>query len=167
MTVGLDVLDAGVNFTCGIERPSGVAVPAPGPVRCWGENGSGNLGSGNTTDRASPERVLGVLGDGPLDDVVDLATGSSFACAVRASGQVVCWGNNSSGQMADGTTTSARRPVVIPGIDDAVAVGAGFSHACAARASGRVTCWGSNRHGELGRGTTGEGRELPANVVGL
>ncbi len=167
MTVGLDVLDAGVNFTCGIERPSGAAVPSPGPVRCWGENGSGNLGSGNTTDRASPERVLGVLGDGPLDDVVDLATGSSFACAVRATGQVVCWGNNSFGQMADGTTTTARRPVVIPGIDDAIAVGAGFSHACAARASGRVTCWGSNRHGELGRGTTGGARELPANVVGL
>jgi alpha-tubulin suppressor-like RCC1 family protein len=39
-----------------------------------------------------------------------LSVGASHACEVQGDGTVRCWGNNSSGQLGDGTTTNTDRP---------------------------------------------------------
>src|SRR5438128_7792624 len=52
-------------------------------------------------------------------------------CALLADGAVHCWGLNDSGQIGDGTTTSASNPKAAAGITGAVAVTGGGFHTCA------------------------------------
>jgi len=119
---------------------------AGGVVLCWGANGSGRLGDGTTTDRASPVPVLGLV------DAVGISAGLAHTCALRASGQVLCWGANADGEIGDGSTTDRPGPVAVLGIDDAVEVSAGNSFTCARHRDGRVSCWGRNDVGQLGNG---------------
>ena len=78
---------------------SSCAIRTDGQASCWGSNESGQLGDGNTADRAMPTRVS------DLDDAVVLSTGmGSHHCALRSTGEIVCWGANTDGQIGDGTT---------------------------------------------------------------
>jgi alpha-tubulin suppressor-like RCC1 family protein len=81
--------------------------------------------------------------DAPLVDVAQVDSGNRFSCAVT-SGQIYCWGQNSAGQLGDGTTTT-RLGATLPvqGITDALAVTTGDDHACALHADGTVSCWGA------------------------
>jgi alpha-tubulin suppressor-like RCC1 family protein len=108
----------------------------------------------------APETGAGTFGS-------SLAVGTDHTCAQRASGQVLCWGANHSGQLGDGSAENIRTmPVAVADLTDAVEVAAGNHHTCARRATGRVLCWGSNAVGQLGDGTTMD-RARPVPVVGL
>ncbi len=88
--------------------------------------------------------------------VPDVSNSAGFICGVRGSdGQVLCWGNNYTGQLGDGSRENRARPTPVPGITDAVQVAAGDLHVCALRRSGRVSCWGRNEFGAIGDGTMG------------
>jgi alpha-tubulin suppressor-like RCC1 family protein len=65
---------------------------------------------------------------------------------------VYCWGQNSDGQLGNGSTTDASTPVLAGSGYNALAVG-GF-HTCARTTSNTVNCWGFNGYGGLGNGTT-------------
>lgn len=96
-----------------------------------------------------------------------ISAGRNHTCELIGDGTVRCWGNDSDGQLGDGTTKSDGSPVTVSGISDAVAVVLGGTHACALRAGGTVNCWGSNQYGELGDGTTVSPRSTPVTVSGL
>jgi hypothetical protein len=68
------------------------------------------------------------------------ASGDAALCAVRAPGELVCWGKN-----IGGDHMSARG-----GLTDVVEVAVGDNHVCALRATGAVICFGKNDHGQLG-----------------
>jgi hypothetical protein len=79
-----------------------------------------------------------------IDDATRIEVGTGFACALRASGAVYCWGRNDSGQLGDGTTMSPRlRPVAVAGVTDAIDLSVEGTRSCLVRADGRVACWGS------------------------
>ena len=164
---------AGDFHTCAILAPG---TPDAGAVRCWGENGAGQLGVGTTTrtgnDR-SPSAAPAV-DLGPGSTAVALAAGSNFTCAILRGpedGAVRCWGGNSSGQLGLGSTAtigddelpSSVGPVDLGG-HRAVAIAAGGFHACAILDDGALQCWGGNGTGELGQGdSTNIGdRDTPA-----
>ena len=71
-----------------------------------------------------------------------IACGDGHSCAV-ANGQIVCWGENGSGQLGDGTTTETATPTTVTGVSDATAVAASIDHTCAMTDT-EVYCWGSN-----------------------
>src|SRR5690242_20437263 len=73
-----------------------------------------------------------------------IAAGNLHTCQVNEDGTVRCWGDNSFGQLGDGTTISRATPAAVIGINNAVAVIAGIAHTCALLASGGVSCWGNN-----------------------
>jgi alpha-tubulin suppressor-like RCC1 family protein len=139
------------------------AMRADGTTRCWGSNGSGQLGNGTTSDRATPGVVTGLAGSVTAREI---AAGANHTCAVRADSTVACWGGNGSGQLGDGGNTSKNAPSRVPGLDGVVALAAGSAHTCALLADGTVRCWGAGASGQLGDGGTSN-RSSPVTVGGL
>ena len=158
---GVTQLSSGTNHSC--------AVVSGGQVRCWGDNDQGQLGDGTTTPRSRPVTVSNDAGTGALTGVTAVAAGEEHSCALKSNGQVRCWGDNSTGQLGDGTTTDRLRPVTVSNpngtgaLTDMTQVSAGGFFACAKKSNNQVRCWGSNFFGQLGDGTTTD-RTRPVSV---
>ena len=90
------------------------ALRRTGRVVCWGISHDGELGEGTIG-------YVQYLTPGPevtgLTDAVQISIGDRHTCALRASGQVVCWGRNDSGQLGDGTTINRYVPVLVQGLE--------------------------------------------------
>jgi alpha-tubulin suppressor-like RCC1 family protein len=152
LSTGNTLISAGYNHTC--------ALTNTGAVKCWGENIYGQLGDGTNTDSYSPINVLG-LGSG----VIDLTNGYWHTCALTSTGGVKCWGENSGGQLGDGTTTDRWTPVDVQGLTSGViAISAGRYHTCAVTSGGQMKCWGDSDQGQLGDGSAGY-RTTPQDVI--
>lgn len=84
-----------------------------GDVWCWGRNDKGQIGDGTSTQRNVPVRLstIGTTAGKPVTDIVSAPYSSSF-CAVAA-GDVYCWGENTYGQLGDGTTTQRNVPTPV------------------------------------------------------
>ena len=65
------------------------------------------------------------------------------------------WGDNTYGQLGDGTRVAKRSPILIG--SEFTAVAAGGIHAVALKKDGTVWAWGENSSGELGNGSNGSG----------
>jgi alpha-tubulin suppressor-like RCC1 family protein len=108
----VDVLGLGSGVTAidanGLFTGHTCALKTDGGLACWGTNGSGQLGDGTATDRHSPVDVTGLS-----SRVLAVAAGSGHTCAATAADGIECWGDNRSGQLGDGTTTSRTAPVVV------------------------------------------------------
>jgi alpha-tubulin suppressor-like RCC1 family protein len=138
------------------------ALEADGVVQCWGSNSAGQLGDGTREDRSAPVDVID-LGRG----VAAIAAGDSHSCALTSDGAVKCWGDNSSGQLGDGTTVDRWTPAYVSGLGAGViAIVTGGLHSCALTSGGGVKCWGANALGQLGDGTR-LSRSRPVEVAGL
>ena len=145
----------GTTFTC--------ILLTDGSVQCWGNKHNNNdvfLGDGTNTGNPSPVTVSGV------SNAKSIAIGSSFSCALLASGSVKCWGVNNVGQLGDQTTDDRSTPVPVFSISTATSISAGMGHACAVLINGTVQCWGINWYGQLGDGTT-TSSSTPVSVVGI
>ena len=155
--VTVAALEGAVQIAVGSEHTC--ARLGDGAVFCWGHGGYGELGNGTTTAPwiPRPDRVLG------LDDAVEISAGGFSSCARRASGQVVCWGNNEYGGLGDGTLIDRTTPVPVVGLTDATALSRAH---CALRSGGTVACWGSGVVGQLGNGSW-DIVPSPVAVVGL
>lgn len=136
------------------------ALLADGTVQCWGENGSGELGDGTTTDRHTPVAVTGLSG------AVAIAAGLLHSCAALSSGAVKCWGYNGAGQIGDTTTTDRHTYATSSGVTNAVGVTAGQYHTCAVLADGSAKCWGYNGYGQVGNGSFTSPQLTPVAVYG-
>ncbi|MFM2077412.1 MAG: hypothetical protein RJA49_1302, partial [Actinomycetota bacterium] len=149
---------------------SSCAVVGTG-VKCWGGNAAGQLGRGNLVASLAPVAVLDATTGTALTGVVSVSTGNAFACAVQSAGTVKCWGQNTSGQLGDGTKVTRTKAVTVLAsagvpLKGVTAVAAGGSTACARLATGAVRCWGSNSNGQLGRGNL-VASSYPVKVLGL
>lgn len=149
--------------TLALGREHACAVSDGGRVVCWGDDSSGQLGDGESSDyQRGGSHVAG------LYDAVQVATAmqGTHSCALRANGQVVCWGENGDGQLGDDSTTDRSKPVTVGGIQDALMVSAGSTFSCALLQSGEVRCWGDGNDGRLGRDSTTDSRTPIAVLAG-
>jgi alpha-tubulin suppressor-like RCC1 family protein len=155
---GVKEIGAGGYHTC--------ALLGTGGVQCWGEGIS--LGAGSVSSKATPQDVPG------LADVQHLAVGRassfgstiSYSCALMSDGSAQCWGDNSHGQLGDGTMSGGGVPVKVSGLSGAKQLALGGAHACALMSDDTVQCWGENGNGQLGDGTLLP-HATPAAVPGL
>ncbi len=97
---GIVQITAGGHQTC--------ALRDDGSVWCWGANQFGQVGDGTTTDRLVPTAVSGL----PFP-AAGVFCGGAHVCALLDRGALWCWGNNDSGRLGDGTTTSRPTPVPV------------------------------------------------------
>jgi alpha-tubulin suppressor-like RCC1 family protein len=154
LSPGIEAVAVGSGYAC--------ALLSDGSIKCWGDNGAGQLGNGTTTDSRVPVAVLGLGGPASV-----LSVGRHHSCAVVAGGGIKCWGGNFSGEVGDGSLQNASSAKAVLGLSDtAVAVSAGAYHSCAALTSGVVQCWGENYSGQLGNGTTTDSL-APVTVASL
>ena len=145
---------AGNQFTCG-RRGSGASA-------CWGAGTQGQLGDSANTSSSNPVAITGIA------NTIGLSAGhGSHACAIDATGVARCWGDNSRGQLGNGTLTSSNQPV--PVLNNGtlfVAISAGDLHTCAVAVGGTVFCWGAGDRGQLGAGDTADS-SAPRQVSGI
>ena len=140
---GVAAVSPGQDFTCVLTSAGGAA--------CIGDNPYGQLGSGSPQLGSLPYGVKNLA-----SGVSTLAAGNDFACALTIAGAVQCWGNNTVGQLGNGTTTAALAPAEVSGLGSSViALAAGVDFACAANSGGAVQCWGDNAAGQLGNDVVG------------
>ena len=127
---GVQQLITGAQDTC--------ALMGDGSVECWGTNGNGQIGSGNTQPSVNPVVVAG------LSNAIAAGVGAEHVCALIADGSVQCWGDNSFGEIPGCPSTTCLQPSVIAGVQGAIAIAAGGFHTCALIVDGTVNCWGEN-----------------------
>jgi alpha-tubulin suppressor-like RCC1 family protein len=122
------------------------AVTSGGALECWGANEKGQLGTGDTVNRASPT---------PVSLVADAAApfaGPRVTGAISATGEATVWGNP---------------PLAIPLGAGVSAIVWGGWHGCAIQ-NGGLACWGLNFAGQLGIGPSPAGPyKTPMPVIGL
>jgi alpha-tubulin suppressor-like RCC1 family protein len=154
-------ISAGEWITC--------AILDTGGLKCWGLNGGGALGLGDTDRRGVMASQMGdnlpyvALGTGRTPKRV--FAGAGRVCAILDDDSLKCWGNNASGALGQGQGTSnvgvapgqmgdALAPVALGAGKVATSIVQGGESICAMLAGGGVKCWGRNKEGELALGDT-------------
>lgn len=114
------------------------AIKQNGTLWCWGFNGSGQLGTGDTTNAAAPVQV------GTDTDWVEVSNGGLATCGRKQDKSLWCWGSNVYGHQGSGDLNT---PNLVPtrfGTEsDWETVDVGYQFACGLRANDALWCWGT------------------------
>ncbi|MEM5820645.1 MAG: DUF2341 domain-containing protein [Candidatus Aenigmatarchaeota archaeon] len=146
-------ISAGTYHTC--------ALLSNGSIMCWGSNWAGQLGLGYTSySEQTPKQVIGI------DNAIAISTGAFHTCALLSNGSIMCWGDNTAGQLGLGYTSDPiPYPQQVIGIDNAIVISSGAYHTCALLSNGSIMCWGYNGHGQLGLGYTIDYAPIPQQTL--
>ena len=143
------------------------ALTTTGQAYCWGLNNQGQLGNNSTTNSRIPVAVQMPAGV----SFQSIAAGYYYTCALTAEGKAYCWGQGSSGQLGNNSTTASRIPVAVqmPAGVSFQSITAGSLHTCALTTEGKAYCWGYSSSGQLGNNSTTASRipvavQMPAGV---
>lgn len=160
-------LASGGMFSC---------VIVDGQIKCWGENGSGQLGNndGTNTDLDVASAALDIDGETP----VKLALGGEHGCVLTASGKVYCWGESDAGQTGQNDVVDDITPALVDlGAYTATGIAAGGDHVCVNLlpddindTTRPVRCWGEGGVGQLGLEDTsdiGDNEVVDNNIFNL
>ncbi|MEM9189249.1 MAG: hypothetical protein AAGF12_08740 [Myxococcota bacterium] len=153
----VDHLAAGDRHTCAVHGGAG-----PG-LTCWGTNGEGPFGNGETALSAVPTTSNLPEADTP---VRELALGANHTCVLFENGRVYCAGRGDEGQLGTGEETSSASFVPVFGLDASrttTSIAAGGNTTCALQ-EGEVLCWGSNAQGQVGNGDSASKVLLPEST---
>lgn len=123
-----------------------------GKTWCWGYNGNGELGVDVKNNDASSSFFKPLLVDQQPPSLLALAAGQGFTCGlVEKDHSVICWGDNTNGQIGNPNSNWNNRwqsfPVLMSNnsvLTDVASLALGDSHACALTTGGSIQCWGLN-----------------------
>jgi len=151
-------MGAGVDITC--------VLTSAGGISCVGDNESGELGNGTSTDSATA-----VTPQGLNTSITSLDVGAYHNCAVGTdsagnTGSMQCWGWNQYGQLGIGNSTDSATPAGIKNPTGIVNVAASTWHTCAITSGNAIYCWGNGLEGQLGLGKAASSA-IPQLVTGF
>ena len=145
-------VSAGAFHTCAI---------ANSRVYCWGDNSFLQTGQSGAGPILNPTQVSGIT------DAVEVAAGGFHTCVRRATGAVICWGNNESGERGDAFPAAPGTSLVtVSGLSASALTASRGRHNCAVGTGSIGYCWGLNDNGRLGNGLTTSNR-LPQKLSPL
>jgi alpha-tubulin suppressor-like RCC1 family protein len=122
----LEAVSPGSNHSCGISG---------GAVYCVGNNDLAQLAVGSEViEQLRPARVL------TITDALAVATGDAHSCALRANGDVLCWGVSNSGAAGPFGMVTTPNPIALTELTADIA--AGGTTSCAVLEEGALRCWG-------------------------
>lgn len=149
----------GISNIAAIDAGGGhyLALTFSGDVYAWGDNGYGQLGTGDTAYGAAPRKV-------DLYNIIDIAAGQSHSLAAAFDGTVYAWGSNTYGQLGDGTTVNSSVPVQVKTVKKAVQVSAGIDMSMARTSDNKLYAWGYGEYGQLGSGSASLSQSNPQSV---
>jgi alpha-tubulin suppressor-like RCC1 family protein len=146
-------LPAGVQFASIVAgMVHTVALTTDGQAYGWGVNYDGRIGDGTDILRTEPAAVAMPTGV----SFVSISPGWYHTVALATTGAAYAWGDNSSGQLGNGSTTSSLRPepVIMPGGVRFASISTYQWTAVALATGGDAYSWGANNTGQLGNGST-------------
>lgn len=171
----LDIDERVVDLSAGFAH--NCAVLESGKILCWGANDAGQLGLGHTD---SVGDISGLAAATKLDfgeKAQRIYSGTRYNCALMESQNIICWGENTSGQLGLASTSNlgdnedyTSFPYVNVGAKILqMDISTISNHTCAALVNGDVKCWGNNNFGQLGYGNTNVigDDEVPASLSSL
>ncbi len=130
----------GADHACGSSGSTG---------HCRGDNTYGQLGL--NVAGGSYSSWTAVTGG---FDFESFGAGTRHSCGTTTGGAILCWGDNSSGQVGDSSTTQRVTPILIAAPVTLSRLSVGAEHNCALDGSGNAYCWGDGTFGKLGNGST-------------
>ena len=127
-----------------------LAIGSDGNLYAWGDNGFGQLGTGNTNSSSTPVAIT--LPGGV--QATEIAAGEYDSFAVGSNGHVYAWGDNSLAELGNGSTTQSDSPtaVSLPAGLTFSGLAAGEYSTFAIGSNGKLYAWGYNDKGQLGDG---------------
>lgn len=120
----------------------------------------------NLTSKSFKKRIYNQpirVGGSPSQEVSNFEIGRSHACLTTNNGDLKCWGNNSFGQLGDGTTNFYFIPVNVEGIKNVSKISIGENFTCVLK-EGIPYCWGQDDFYSLGTPYAGPMRTAPGIV---
>jgi alpha-tubulin suppressor-like RCC1 family protein len=145
----------GTAFTC--------VIVAGGVLLCYGDNSYGQLGVGNLVDSAVALNVTESSGY----VFESISCGRNFVCGMTSvDGDVRCWGENTYGQLGDGTLVDRHSPPSPVVTTNVKLLSCGGDHVCVLSTdSVSMACWGRNFNGQLGVGNTIDVLVPPSSAI--
>lgn len=122
---------------------------APLSSLAWGDGVSGRLGTGNTAS-VNVTAPVSTTGGSKWRMV---SAGSAHTLALKSDGTLWVWGDDSSGQLGNGTGSTEYSPVPI-GTDTWIWVSAGEGHSLGIKTGGALFAWGDGGSYRLGDNST-------------
>lgn len=116
-------------------------------VFSWGAGTNGELGDGSAVSKSTPVQIP----TGTLSNVTQIQAHEFGGFALTGS-RIKSWGQNTVGQLGDGTTTNRLSPVFVSGITTATQIAGGWANGYALLSDGSLRAWGQNAGGQCGRG---------------
>lgn len=135
-----------------------VALRSDGTLYAFGDNSVSQMGDGTLT----PKTVPTALRAAPAEWIVH-ARGLTHSMGIKSDGTLWAWGDNSAGQLGDGTLAGKLTPIQIGSDNKWVNLVCGSNHTVAIKSDGTLWAWGANGFGELGDGST-TGRTSPVQI---
>ena len=138
-----------------------IAYKNDGSLWSWGDNGSGQLGQDDTTDRSTPTQI----GAG-IDWSVHLSAGEEHTAVIKSDGSLWTWGNNYDGQLGDNTKVDKIEPIEVNS-STWLEISSGLLHTVAIRDDGTLWAWGDNSYGQLGHSGSVYDSEVPLQEASM
>jgi len=102
-----DLVPSEAWFGLAVSGPSTCASTADQRLFCWGDNDSGQLGTGDIRERNTPTPIM------TSDRFRALEVGGAHTCVQRTDGAFLCWGDNEFGELGRGDRVSSLVPVAV------------------------------------------------------